>query len=93
MLVCVVFEVFLDDWGTKYWWISLKLGTEVVDIRFYDIYSGCFQIKKKLLYRFSQKISFFLDLGIKKSKFWNVKITILYSVLFYIYTGLFVWFA
>ena len=34
------FLSFLDNWGIKYCWISLKFGMEVVDKSFYDIYSG-----------------------------------------------------
>ena len=40
------FWSFLDDWGTKYQWISLKYDMEAVDVMFYDIYS-IFLIPKK----------------------------------------------
>ena len=33
---------FLDDWGTKYRRISLKIGMDIEEMRFYYIYSGFF---------------------------------------------------
>ena len=62
---------FLDDFGAKYWWISLKFGMAVVDMRFYDIYS-VFQISKN----FGFCIKGFLK-NIGFSKFWGKKIKIL----------------
>ena len=60
------FWKFLDDLGTKYWWISLKFGMTAVDMRFYDMYSG-FQISKNFgFYKgFPKNIGF--------SKFWGSK--------------------
>ena len=63
------FWKFLDDWGTKYWWISLKFGIMVIDMKFYDIYSGFFKLLKVLDYiKFFLKNSIFRGFGDQKLK-------------------------
>ena len=60
---------FLDDWGTKYWWIFLKFGMEVVYMRFYYIYSGFLKFLKILDFiKVFPKISVFRNFGGQKLK-------------------------
>ena len=56
---------FLDDCGTTYWWIPLKFGMEVEDLRVYDIFR--FLISKIFgFYKYFPK-------SIGFSKFWGFK--------------------
>ena len=66
-MVCVV--LFLDDFGIKYWRISLKFGTKVVGMRFYDVYSVFSNFQKQLNFiKVFPKISVFRNFGGQKLK-------------------------
>ena len=66
---------FLDNWGTKYRWISLKFGMKVVDTRHEVLWHlfRFFNLKNGI----AKNIGFFKILGVKHSKFWNFEIGML----------------
>ena len=62
---------FLDDWGTKYWWISIKFGIKVVDMGLYDINFVFFSnfLKKGFYLGFPENIGFWNFGGSKTKNF------------------------
>ena len=72
------FWKFLDDLGTKYWWMFLKFGMLVVDMGVSMIYIPFFPFSKKMGFiKVFQQYLFFEIFGVNNSQFWNLEIAIL----------------